>query len=121
MKRIGRIFKIRLRKGDMVVVTSGRLKGQKGRISATFPKLNKVMVENLNIVKRHIKPNKDHPQGGIIDVEKPLWVSKIALVEPKSQQPTRLGIKVGTDGRKERIYKKTSLPVRSATKAKENS
>ncbi len=118
MKDSNKIFKIRLRKGDMVVVTKGRLKGQQGRVTATLPKSNKVMVENLNTVKKHLKPNKVHPQGGIIDIEKPIWVSKVALVEPKSQRPTKIGIKVAADGQKERIYKKTNQAVRSSSKAK---
>ena len=105
------IFKIKLQKGDMVVITKGRLKGQKGRITETHPRLNKVTVENLNLVKKHLKPTKMHPQGGILEVTRPIWVSKVSLIEPKSQKPSRVGFKLNKDAQKERIYKKSGEVV----------
>ena len=104
-------FKIRLRKGDMVVVTRGRLKGQKGRITAVEPRLNRVSVDGLNIVKKHLKPTKDHPQGGILEISRPLAVSKLALLEPDSQKPSRSGVRFKKDGAKERFYKLSGQPV----------
>ena len=108
-----KVYKIKLRKGDLVTVISGRLKGQSGRVTAVHPKLNKVTVENLNLVKKHAKPSREHPQGGILDVVKPLAVSKLALVEPKSGRPSRIGFKLDKDGSKQRIYKKGGQAVRS--------
>ena len=111
-----RLFKIRLRKGDMVVVTRGRLKGQKGRVAATHPYLNRVSVEGVNIVKKHLKPSKSQPQGGIVELNRPLAVSKVALLEPKSQRPSRLGFKLAKDGSKERFYKRGGGPLKEAAK-----
>ncbi len=67
-----RPFKIRLKKGDTVVVRAGKYKGQTGKIIAVHPTLNKVTVEGVNIVKKHQKPNKAHPQGGIIPITRPI-------------------------------------------------
>ena len=111
-----RVFKIKFKKGDMVVITKGRLKGQKGRITETHPRLHKVTVDNLNLVKKHLKPDKMHPQGGILEVSRPIWVSKIALVEPKSQKPTRISYRISKDGSRERIYQKTGQVVRPLAK-----
>lgn len=112
MKNQGKhIFKIKLQKGDMVVITSGRDKGQQGRILEVHPQLNKLTVENLNTVKKHLKPTKTHPQGGIIEMTKPLWVSKVALIDPVKKQPTRVGFTINKDGKKVRIYKKSKKEV----------
>ena len=105
------VYKIKLAKGDLVVVRTGRLKGQKGRVLQTHPKTNQVTVENLNLVKKHYKPNKEHPQGAIAEVNKPLLVSKVALLEPKSNKATKISYKISKDGQKVRIYKKTGQPV----------
>ena len=98
----------------MVVVTRGKLKGQKGRVTAIHPRLNKVSVDGLNIVKKHLKPTKDQPQGGILEVGRPLGVSKVALLELDSQQPSRCGIRLSKDGKKERFYKRSGKPVHQA-------
>ena len=99
-----KIFKIRLKKGDTVVVRAGKYKGQTGKISATHPTLNKVTVDGINIVKKHVKPNKVHPQGAIVELTKPIWVSKVAVIDPTSKKATRIGIKVDKDGNKTRMY-----------------
>ena len=117
-----RVFKIKLRQGDMVVVTRGRLKGQKGRVTAIHPSLNKVSVESINMVKKHLKPTKAEPQGGIIEVSRPFWVSKVALLEPETQKASRSGVKIAKDGSRERFYKssgkvlKESLAIKKASK-----
>src|SRR5947208_1375722 len=98
------IFKIKLKKGDTVVVRAGKYKGQTGKITATHPSLNKVTVEGINIVKKHVKPNKAYPQGAIVELTKPIWVSKVAVIDPTSKKPTRIGIKVDKDGNKTRMY-----------------
>ena len=98
-------YKIKLKKDDTVVVLAGKEKGRTGKVISTHPKENKVTVEGINVVKRHSKPTKDHPQGGIIEVTKPIWVSKVAIVEPSSKKPSRIGYKVDKDGNKSRIYK----------------
>ncbi len=106
-------FKIRLKKGDTVIVRSGKYKGQNGKIIATHPKLNKVTVEGINIVKKHQKPNKQYPQGGIIPITKPIWVSKVAIVEPTSKKASRIGFKLDKDGNKTRVYKRTGSEVKA--------
>jgi large subunit ribosomal protein L24 len=106
------IYKIRLRKGDTVIVRSGKYKGKTGKITATHPAENKVTVEGVNVVKRHTKPNKAYPQGGIIDTTKPIAASKVALVEPTSKKPTKIGYKLDKDGNKLRIYKRNGKEIK---------
>lgn len=105
-------YKIRLKKGDNVVVLSGKYKGKTGKIVATHPRENKVTVEGINIVKKHQKPNREHPQGGIIEITKPMWASKVAIVEPTSKKPSRIGYKLNDDGSKTRIFKSTGKEIK---------
>ena len=72
------VSKIRLVKGDTVIVLSGKDKGKTGKVVSTHPTLNAVTVEGINVYKKHLKPNKQHPQGGIIDITKPILVPKIS-------------------------------------------
>lgn len=104
-------YPIRIKKGDVAVVRSGKYKGQTGKVLATHPSDNKVTVEGINVVKRHIKPSKEHPKGGIIDLTKPIWVSKVAVVDPVSKKPTKIGYETGKDGKKKRIYKKSGKEI----------
>jgi large subunit ribosomal protein L24 len=106
------IYKIRLKKGDTVIVRAGKYKGQTGKISATHPRLNKVTVDGINIVKKHIKPNQLHPQGDIVEITKPMWVSKLAVVEPTTKKPTRIGYKLDEAGNKTRIYKSSGKEIK---------
>lgn len=106
------VYKIRLAKGDNVIVISGKEKGKTGKVTATQPRENKVTVEGINIVKKHLKPNKQYPQGGIIDVTKPIDVSKVAIVEPTSKMPSKIGYKVDKDGKRTRVYKKTNKEIK---------
>jgi large subunit ribosomal protein L24 len=107
-----RIFKIRIQKNDNVIVLSGKHKGKTGKVAATHPAENKVTVEGINIVKKAIKPNRSKPQGGIIELTKPLWTSKVALVEPVSKKPSRIGYSTDKSGKKIRIYKRTGKAVK---------
>ena len=107
------IYKIRLNKGDTVIVLAGKYKGKTGKITATHPKENKVTVEGVNIVKKHQKPNKAYPQGGIIELTKPIWVSKVAAYEPTAKKPSRIGYKIDKDGKKTRIYKTSGKEIKS--------
>ena len=105
-------YKIKLQKGDTVIVLAGKYKGKTGKVLATHPAENKVTVEGINIVKRHTKPNQQHPQGGIIEITKPIWVSKVAAYEPTAKKPSKIGIKVGKDGVKTRIYERTGKEMK---------
>jgi large subunit ribosomal protein L24 len=102
-----KVFKIRLKKDDLVIVRAGKYKGKTGKVLATHPSLNKVTVEGVNIVKKHMKPNRTYPQGGIIELTQPIWVSKVGLVDAGSKKATRVGYKLKQDGSKVRISKKS--------------
>jgi len=95
-----------VKKGDKVMVISGKDKGKAGVILAAFPKQSRVLVEGVNIVKKHSKPNQLNPQGGIISQEAPIHVSNVMPIDPKSGEPTRVGYKV-EDGKKVRVAKKS--------------
>lgn len=99
------LFKIRLKKGDTVIVLAGKYKGKTGKVIATHPAENKVTVEGINIVKKHQKPNKAYPQGGIIELTKPMWVSKVAAYEPTAKKASKIGYKIDAKGVKTRIFK----------------
>jgi large subunit ribosomal protein L24 len=107
-----KIYKIRLKKGDNVVVLAGKYKDKTGKVLATHPRENKVTVEGINIVKKHVKPNRANPQGGIIELTKPMWVSKVAIVEPTSKKPSRIGYAVAKDGTKTRVFKKSGKEIK---------
>jgi large subunit ribosomal protein L24 len=92
--------------GDKVMVITGKDKGKTGVILASFPKKNRVLVEGVNIVKKHSKPSQMNPQGGIINQEAPIHVSNVMPIDPKSGEPTRVGVKV-ENGNKVRYAKKS--------------
>lgn len=107
-----KIYKIRLKKGDTVVIRSGKHKGKTGKITAVHPSLNKVTVEGVNIFKKHQKPTQAHPQGGVVEVHKPLWVSKVAVVEPTSKKASRIAFRIDKDGNKSRVYQKSGKEIK---------
>lgn len=109
---MNRPMKIRLKKDDLIMVRSGKYKGQTGKVLATHPRLNKVTVEGINIVKKHMKPNRANPQGGIIELTKPIWVSKVGIVEPTSKKPSKIGYSLTKDGTKTRIYKRSGKGIK---------
>ncbi|WP_101847015.1 MULTISPECIES: 50S ribosomal protein L24 [unclassified Halobacillus] len=95
-----------VKKGDKVMVISGKDKGKQGTILEAYPKKDRVLVEGINEVKKHAKPSQDNPQGGILTQEAPIHVSNVMPIDPKSGEPTRVGYKV-EDGKKVRIAKKS--------------
>jgi large subunit ribosomal protein L24 len=99
--------KLHVKKEDTVIVITGKDKGKKGRVIAAYPRENRVLVEGVNLVKKHQKPNQQNPQGGIITQEAPIHVSNVMLIDPKSGQPTRIGYKVLENGTKVRVAKKS--------------
>lgn len=107
-----KIFKIRLKKDDTVVVLAGKYKGQTGKVTAVHPKENKVTVEGINIVTKHVKPNQQNPQGAIVKITKPIWVSKVAIVEPTSKKPSRIQFKISADGVKSRVFQRTGKEIK---------
>jgi large subunit ribosomal protein L24 len=95
-----------VKKGDKVMVISGKDKGKTGVILASFPKNSRVLVEGVNIVKKHSKPSQMNPQGGIFSQEAPIHVSNVMPIDPKTGEPTRVGMKV-VDGKRVRVAKKS--------------
>jgi large subunit ribosomal protein L24 len=97
--------KLSIKKGDKVVVIAGSNKGNSGEIKQVFPKENRAIVEGLNMVKKHIKATQDNP-GGINEMEAPIHISNLMLVDPKTGKPTRVGRKI-VDGKSVRYSKKS--------------
>lgn len=106
------IYKIRLKKDDTVIVLSGKYKGKTGKVVSVHPAENKVTVEGINVVKKHVKPNNQYPQGGIIDITRPIYVSKVAIYEPTTKKASKIGYQVDKDGSKKRIFKKTGKEIK---------
>ncbi len=88
---------MKIRKNDNVMVISGNDKGKSGRVLKVFPSDSKVIIEGINLRKRHTKPNQKNPQGGILEKEAPIHISNVMFVDPKSNQPTRLGSQIILD------------------------
>ena len=98
--------KLRVKKGDKVTVITGRDEGKTGEILRVDPKRGRVLVQGVNMVKRHQSPTQTNP-GGIIEREASLHVSNVAHIDPKSNQPTRVGYRIETGGRKVRFAKRS--------------
>jgi len=95
-----------IHKNDTVIVIAGNNKGSKGKVLKVFPKTDRVIVEGVNIRKRHTKPSQKNPQGGIVEKEAPIHVSNVMILDPKTNKPSRMGKKVIIDdstGKKQRI------------------
>jgi large subunit ribosomal protein L24 len=101
----------RIRKDDTVIVIAGKDKGRSGRVLKVMPKEERVVVEGLNMAKRHTKPDVAHPQGGVIAKEASLHISNVALRDPKTGKPTRVGFKVNDKGRKVRVAKGSGVEI----------
>ena len=97
---------VKIRKGDRVIVTTGRDKGKKGEVIKVFPKEDRALVSGVNVAKRHQKQTAKL-QGGIVNKEAPIQLSNLAHVDPKSGEATRIGFKFLNDGRKVRFAKKS--------------
>jgi large subunit ribosomal protein L24 len=104
--------RIKIAKGDTVIVIAGDDKGKTGKVLMVMPEKNRVIVEKVNFVKRHIKPTQRNTQGGIQEKEAPIHLSNVQLVDPKTGEPTRIGVKRPPEGGRERIARKSgeSLP-----------
>ena len=98
--------KLHIKKGDTVYVNAGNYKGETGKVLSVDPSKDHAIVEGVNIVKKHTKPNAKNPQGGIVSQEAPIHVSNLQLIDPKSGKPTRVGYRM--DGDKKVRYAKKS-------------
>ena len=97
----------KIKKGDRVVVITGRDKGKSGEVRSVNPTEGRAIVEGVHLVKRHTKQDAQHPEGGILTKEAPIQLSNLALADPKDGKPTRVGFKVLEDGRKVRFAKRS--------------
>ena len=97
----------KVKKGDRVIVLSGRSKGVEGEVLKVIPADNRVVVRGVNVVKRHTKPTQADPQGGIRTFEAPIHASNVSLVDPRDGKPTRVGFKTDEHGRKFRYAKRS--------------
>ena len=103
--------KLRIKKGDTVYVNAGNDKGKTGKVLSVAPSEDRVIVEGINMVSKHTKPNPKQPQGGIVKQEAPIHISNLNLIDPKSNKPTRVGYKV-EDGKKIRYAKKSGEEIK---------
>ncbi|MBX4196967.1 50S ribosomal protein L24 [Candidatus Saccharibacteria bacterium] len=103
---------MRIKSGDTVMVRSGKHKGKTGKVLKVHPKLNKVTVEGVNVVKRHVKPTQQRPQGGIVELTKPIWASKVGLLDNSAKKPSRVGFKFDAKGNKTRVLKTSGKEIK---------
>ncbi|MCD2255335.1 50S ribosomal protein L24 [Agrilactobacillus fermenti] len=96
--------------GDKVRVISGKDKGKEGTVTKVLPKKDRVVVEGVNMIKKHQKPTNENPSGGIVDVEAAIHVSNVQLLDPKDNKPSRIGHKI-VDGKKVRYAKRSGEQI----------
>jgi len=107
-----------IKKGDVVVVIAGDDKGKTGEVLRVDPRAGKVVVQGVARVYRHLRPSRNHPQGGRIQKEMPISISNVLPVDPKTNVPTRVGFRTNEDGSKERLAKKSGASLGTLNKAR---
>ena len=105
------MHKLHIKKGDIVYVLAGEDRGKEGRVLKVLVQKQKAIVEGVNMVTKATKPNAQHPQGGLIEMEAPIAISNIALIDPKSGKPTRISIR-RENGKVIRISKKSGEEIK---------
>jgi large subunit ribosomal protein L24 len=103
--------KLHIKKGDTVIVNAGDDKGKTGKVLRVIVDKNRAVVEGVNIIKKSTKPSAAHPQGGIIEQEAPIAISNLNVVDPKSGKATRIGRKIGANGKLVRYAKKSGEEI----------
>lgn len=101
----------KIKKGDTVIVTAGKDKGRSGEVLKVLPAAERVVVAGVNMIKRHVRPSMADPKGGIKQMEAPIHVSNVAMRDPQTGGPTRVGFKILEDGRKVRVAKKSGVQI----------
>lgn len=101
-----------IKKGDKVKVIAGSYKGTVAEVTKVFPKTDKVIVEGVNVVKKHLKPTQMNPDGGIVEKEAPIHVSNVALYDEKAKQAGKVKIELDKNGKKVRVFKKSGAQVK---------
>jgi large subunit ribosomal protein L24 len=102
---------LKIKKGDRVRVLSGKDRGKEGTVLVALPKAGKVIVDGINVAKKHQKPTRMAQSGGIVDKNMPIDVSNVAIVDPKDGKPTRVGYRIDADGTKVRISRRTGVEL----------
>lgn len=105
------LVKTRIRKDDKVIVIAGKEKGKTGKVIRVYPNMGRALVSGLNLLKRHVRPSKDIPQGGIIEKEAPINLSKIMIFCGKCDKGVRIGVKRLPDGSRMRFCRKCELEI----------
>jgi len=103
--------KTKLKKGDQVRVIAGKHKGLEGEVIAVRRESNRVLVEGVNVIKKALRPTQENPRGGFRDQEAPIHASNVQILDPSSGEPSRIGVKIGEDGRKVRVAKKSGVEL----------
>ncbi|MBU6371441.1 MAG: 50S ribosomal protein L24 [Alphaproteobacteria bacterium] len=101
----------KIKKDDVVFITTGKDKGKSGKVLKVLPREDRVVVEGLNVVKRHVKPSMADPNGGVKEKEAAIHVSNVMIRDPQTGKPTRVGFKTLADGRKVRIAKGSGVQI----------
>jgi large subunit ribosomal protein L24 len=104
--------KFHIKKGDSVIVIAGNYKGREGKVLEVIRATEKAIVEGVNMVKKHTKPNAAHPQGGIVEKEAPIHISNLMNKDPKTGKPTRIGRKLDDKGKLVRYSKKSGEEIK---------
>ena len=104
--------KLHIKKGDTVYVNAGESKGKTGRVLKVLVEKQRAIVEGVNMVSKSTKPSAKNPQGGIVKQEAPIHISNLNVVDPKTGKPTRIGRKVGADGKLVRVSKKSGGEIK---------
>ena len=102
---------LRIRKDDHVFIMTGKDKGKTGKVVRVIPEVSRAVVENMNIFKKAVRKSDKYPQGGFVEMERPIHISNLMLLDKKTNKPTRLGAKVLKDGSKLRVGKKSGEVV----------
>lgn len=106
------MHKLHIKKGDIVSVLAGEDRGKEGRVLKVLVQKQKAIVEGVNMVTKATKPNAQHPQGGLVKMEAPIAISNIALIDPKSGKPTRIGRRRNDEGKLVRYAKKSGEEIK---------
>ncbi|WP_163328416.1 50S ribosomal protein L24 [Desulfurobacterium thermolithotrophum] len=109
--------KFKIKAGDKVIVIAGKDKGKVGKVLKVLPEEERVIVEGVRIVKKHLRPSQKYPEGGIIEKEAPIHISNVMLICPKTGKPTRVGIKF-ENGKKVRYAKRSGAVIDEISKPK---
>lgn len=104
--------KLHIKKGDLVFVNAGVDKGKQGKVLEVLPEENRAIVEGINMISKHTKPNSANPQGGIIKKEAPIHISNLNVVDPSTGKATRIGRKLDDKGNKVRFAKKSGETIK---------